>query len=733
MNHHRLFYRRFLTLMLCVLIAACSMPGMAFATTAPAGAGIGAYARTQGLSENIVNAPGVITKIGQLSEIDAVLADGISSTVLIDYRLIKTAEAAGQLLDKVANKLLVIFVIETPAEAQELATFINDKGYTDTHVASTDPATVKAFRSIATVARGSWIVSDSVTAENAAGIVATAHANQALNVIVPQGTDKAVVEKIQKRLITVFTVSDDTTAGNHKAITSGATGIVTANPAKLKTDASIYPAGTQVRRPFMIAHRGQSSTGPENTLVAYKEAFESGADGYEVDVYITKDGEVILLHDDYFARTTDILTTTKLTDEEVAATGKTRDKITPADLTLEQIKRLDAGSWDKVPAGHQGEPVPTLRELLTYMKGNLAAQDVVLVCELKDKNMAVVDPTVKIIEEMGMQDQVVFISFNDNQTVYVKDTYPRYPVGGLNTILKDPAKWEMWPITDWPNIMNKIQNYTLPMNSTYNPYLKGLDGELINECSIRGMSVWPWTINASADIKQFSDWGATGITTNFTQNVAEAVMGITAKAEGAGNSYTFTGEALRNNRTAAPLSYELVVLEGAEFVERIDGMGVTLKTVTVADKARAASAPRVSLALKALSPGVEAGSAHTLFSQPVVLAAPTVVEPAPVTPDPATPADPATPEPTQPGPANPGTPSDTTNPGTDADKGADKSADTTQDKASGGLPVTGDNYGLVVALIVALVGGAALIGAAAIVLKRKKGTLNAHARTHGER
>ena len=98
-----------------------------------------------------------------------------------------------------------------------------------------------------------------------------------------------------------------------------------------------------------IAHRGFSAAAPENTSVAVRKGMAVGADGCEFDVRLSRDGVVVLMHDATVDRTTD-------------GTGRV------AELTLADLRRLDAGSWKD--AEFRGERVPTLGEALSMMPRN---------------------------------------------------------------------------------------------------------------------------------------------------------------------------------------------------------------------------------------------------------------------------------------------------------------------------------------------------------------------------
>src|ERR1700682_5975434 len=98
-----------------------------------------------------------------------------------------------------------------------------------------------------------------------------------------------------------------------------------------------------------IAHRGGSGTFPENTLSAFRAAIEAGADMCELDVQLTRDGKVVVIHDDTVERTTD---------------GQGEGAI----LTLEELQRLDAGALFKEGA-QRGERIPTLDEVFELTRG----------------------------------------------------------------------------------------------------------------------------------------------------------------------------------------------------------------------------------------------------------------------------------------------------------------------------------------------------------------------------
>jgi glycerophosphoryl diester phosphodiesterase len=127
---------------------------------------------------------------------------------------------------------------------------------------------------------------------------------------------------------------------------------------------------------LVLGHRGYSAKYPENTLLAFKKAIEAGADGVELDVWLTKDGEVVVIHDETVDRVSN-------------GTGKVKE------MTLDELKALDFGN---------GEKIPTLEEVFEALPG-----DVVINIEIKD--IDAVEKTAKIISENNLE-RVLVSSFN---------------------------------------------------------------------------------------------------------------------------------------------------------------------------------------------------------------------------------------------------------------------------------------------------------------------------------
>jgi glycerophosphoryl diester phosphodiesterase len=160
---------------------------------------------------------------------------------------------------------------------------------------------------------------------------------------------------------------------------------------------------------IVYAHRGASGSAPENTMSAFKKAVSMGSHGIECDVQMTKDGKLIICHDELLDRTTN---------------GKGFIK----DRTLEQIKTLDAGSW--FGEAYTGERIPLLEELLELIKQSGIYFNLELKTGIVQYN-GLEDKVVDMVKSYGLLDKTIFSSFNHYSIFELKDKYPEAFTGAL--------------------------------------------------------------------------------------------------------------------------------------------------------------------------------------------------------------------------------------------------------------------------------------------------------------
>jgi glycerophosphoryl diester phosphodiesterase len=192
-------------------------------------------------------------------------------------------------------------------------------------------------------------------------------------------------------------------------------------------------------RVLNIAHRGASSLAPENTLSAARKGLEVGANIWELDVQLTADGELIVIHDSTLKRTSNV--------EDVFPH---RRPWQVHEFTLDEIRKLDFGSWfmeqdpfgqiamgnvtEEETSSYVGEPAPTLEQALLFTRKynwlvNLEIKDL----SNKPGNNLIVDRVIALVEKFKMADMVLVSSFNHKYLAQIAASYPHVVTGVLDT------------------------------------------------------------------------------------------------------------------------------------------------------------------------------------------------------------------------------------------------------------------------------------------------------------
>ncbi len=171
-----------------------------------------------------------------------------------------------------------------------------------------------------------------------------------------------------------------------------------------------FPAQWWKKQPLIIAHRGANLRAPENTLSAFREAVQSGADGIELDVRLTADSTPVILHDAHVDATT---------DGHGAVAG----------LTLREVKELNAGSKFKNPCI---ETIPTLEEVLEEFGGTTIIN--IELKGLRRKESVLAERVCTLIKKMAVEEYVWFSSFNPYLLRQTRKYLPSVPNGFLYAV-----------------------------------------------------------------------------------------------------------------------------------------------------------------------------------------------------------------------------------------------------------------------------------------------------------
>jgi glycerophosphoryl diester phosphodiesterase len=263
----------------------------------------------------------------------------------------------------------------------------------------------------------------------------------------------------------------------------------------------------------IIAHRGARSLAPENTLPAAAKALEVGADGWELDVAMSVDGELVVLHDDTLERTSN-----------VAQVFPDRRPWRVYDFSLDELRRLDFGTWfvkeDPFKQASDGNistvelesfvgaSIPTLREALVFTKDNQWWVNI----EIKDASgtyadAVIVERVVALVEELEMQHQVLISSFNFDYLRQVKTLQPNLSIGVLTSqAVSDPL-----------TLMGELSA------QAFHPSLKVVRPEQVKLLRQAGYAVNVWTVNDESDMRDLMAMGVSGIFTDFPQLLKKAL------------------------------------------------------------------------------------------------------------------------------------------------------------------------------------------------------------------
>jgi glycerophosphoryl diester phosphodiesterase len=218
-----------------------------------------------------------------------------------------------------------------------------------------------------------------------------------------------------------------------------------------------------------IGHRGAKGHIAENTLASFQKALDLGADGIELDVHLSADGEVIVIHDETVDRTTD---------------GKGRVK----DLSLSQLRHLKIGDSHRIP---------TLAETIAFIPKNKLIN-----IELKVKIAA--KPVMHLIEKWVAEDahdysQFLISSFDWIALKEIREANANIPLGVLTETNLELAI----------GFSESIKSETL------HPYFHLLTPENTKQIQQKGIAVFPWTVNEQEDLNRLQSFGVNGIITDF--------------------------------------------------------------------------------------------------------------------------------------------------------------------------------------------------------------------------
>ncbi len=219
--------------------------------------------------------------------------------------------------------------------------------------------------------------------------------------------------------------------------------------------------------PKVIAHRGASADAPENTIAAFQLALDNGADGIELDVMLSGDDQLVVIHDDTVDRTTN-------------GSGRV------GDMTLQALQSLDAGA---------GEKIPTLRQVFDRFGGKFLIN-----IELKNYSSLFDALPIKVaalVKEYKLEESVIVSSFNPFNLPRFRRRLPEVPLGLLTQ--PDQAKRWIWRLFQYDAL---------------HPYFSDVDEALVSALHARDRQINVWTVDDPNEIKRLAELAVDSIITN---------------------------------------------------------------------------------------------------------------------------------------------------------------------------------------------------------------------------
>ena len=233
----------------------------------------------------------------------------------------------------------------------------------------------------------------------------------------------------------------------------------------------------------IFAHRGASAYAPENTVEAFALAMEQGADGIELDVQMTKDGQVVVIHDEIIDRVSD-------------GTGAVRD------YTLEELKKFHFSNHME---NYENAVIPTLNEVLDLIKPS----NMLLNIELKTgiywySNLE--EKTMELVKEAGMEDRVIYSSFNHYS---------------IKKILELDSHAECAFL--YSDVILNVDKYAKNAGVCgLHPAVYHLKmAEFLKEYQESGLKVRVWTVNKKEDMERFIKADLEAVITNYPDKALE--------------------------------------------------------------------------------------------------------------------------------------------------------------------------------------------------------------------
>ena len=253
-------------------------------------------------------------------------------------------------------------------------------------------------------------------------------------------------------------------------------------------------------KPLIIAHRGASGEAPENTMVAFKLAWELGADGIEGDFHLTRDGHIVAIH-----------------DKDTNKVTKGKNKLIVKKTSLKELQGLDVGSWKNEK--YSKARIPTLEDVIDSLpEGKKFFIEIKCGTEIMKPLIKVID--LKVKERPILKTNISFISFDKDVIKACRTQWPDIEANYLESYkkIKGISKW-----APNENEVFRLLKLSLASGIGTQANKEVLNPKFIKRLRLNQLSFHCWTINDVETARHFRDLGVDSITTDFPKRIRDGL------------------------------------------------------------------------------------------------------------------------------------------------------------------------------------------------------------------
>lgn len=488
-----------------LLVMAALLLSLVGATAVSAAAQTYEDLSSSGLARNNVrSAPAVVFSAETYADTEAMLSahdkpeivlcavDGNGNVKLSDRQDYPLA----QLFAAIEGTSVPAVRIESAEEAAALSAFLSEHYSYDLLAVSSSAELLVSVRTAYPMIRGVFDASARDLSAEGAGRAVAGEACAALAqiVLLADNATRQNVYEIQSRAVLTWIACGDGDTDIYGALTKGTYGIVNRAYASTVRIYGEFGRGSLVRPSYIVGHRGYPAEYNSNSVEGIAGAYRAGATHTEIDVHLTADGEIVVMHDATLDATTN-------------GTGNVEQ------MTLAEIRQYQIID-NMYKAGHASE-IPILSDVFDeLMKDEFS--DKLLVLEIKQNSADLVRAIADELQNYpGVRDRMVIITFEYAMLSECARVLPDIPRGYLDSVSLSDFRQRLSPVNAF-------------LDNIYTSGLITVDNA--NVLKLRGYPVWAWTYADQGTLVSAVQAGFAGLTTDDVSDAAEEIMYISAPA-----------------------------------------------------------------------------------------------------------------------------------------------------------------------------------------------------------